>query len=162
MQPSSSTEGGNKVSGELHVENGIVDVRARRSQHDSCTLCTDVGAARRVPPDGVATTISVRLKEEIVDRLVASSSVHSLCGAAGCLKKSRWVIIDGRQPTLSLEHTPVEDGPVVDAVAVGTACREGVPRSSSMHLDNNDGGGGSDVPAAKRTRHRLYRKSLLP
>ena len=80
-----------------------------------------------------------------------------------CHKRSRWEIA-GEQPAHCLDQAVLDDGPVVDTANVVMAFNiEGTgsspPLASSTHLHDNGSDGGT---AARRTRHRLYRRAIPP
>lgn len=135
-------------------------VRARRSSSDTCAV---VGAARRVPFNGVLAAC-IGLKRETLDQPVASVSVKAPCKVAGCPKRSTWAV-DRKQATHCLDHASVEEGPVEHSVAAveTVGSKEGSRPSPSIgpstHFNGNGNGSGT---AAKRTRYRLYHRYLPP
>ncbi|CAM9457002.1 unnamed protein product [Laminaria digitata] len=158
--PSFNFEGEIQAYCKQHAEDGMVDVRSKRSKRSPNVSCTAIGASPLPSTDDVPTVCAL-LKKEILDDPVKSVNVETLCDAVDCLKKPGCGM-DGKQLTRCLDHAPLEDGLADPVSVVGMALTKGDCRSSSLlgsraHLDYHSDGGGT---AAKRTRHRLYRRPL--
>ena len=131
-----------------HAEDGMVNVCAR---HSSNTWRTPLGSAHYLPTDGASTSC---------DRIDVGLSDSP---AGNCLKRLRWEF-DGKQPAHCLGQAAREAGPVVHTADVDMAGSNGgsgsiPPLASSTHLHDNGSDGGT---AARRTRHRLYRRAIPP
>ena len=87
-----------------HAEDGMVNVRARRSSHDCCTT----GQARGAPTC-VAATACFPLKSDILG--CSAVKYEASWEVTVCRKRSRGEL-NGEQPTHCLDHGPLRGGGV--------------------------------------------------
>lgn len=141
----------------------MVDVHASRSKCLTNNSSMVVGVGWCLLTDGVPTegvpTVRIPLKGENVDDM-KRVRVKSLCGVAGCLKRSRGGL-DGKQVIQFLDHALLEVGRVVRSASAKTTHTQTASRFScslGSTKQCNDGRGGET--AVKRTCHGLYRRGF--